>query len=382
MSWWATVWSSAMGVAFSEAQELETGAALARRSSFASPEVAPGSVTLTDPAGAWIAHIGMQQLDDGQWETLVRSIAADPQLTAAVIVGELPTELHGRAVALGCSLAPEPRDVAADCTCGGWREPCRHVGALSALVADLIAEDPWLFTMLRGRTRDQLVEAVRRIRAGQRGIALPEASDEPRGSDAGVAATPAFQASVPPLPPPLMPLRRAASPVAFRPPPADAGVRMGDLYRLVDDAAERAFSLLNGIDDDAALLIEPTHDLARLAATVIDDQNRLDELAGSSGVSADDLRRSARAWLVGGAEGVDVASGSGASAQDLSEMMATGADALAPWGTVRVSGNAATVGGMQLRVDQRGLWWRFTGDAQLGWTLSDGPSNEVSDLLD
>lgn len=371
-----------MGVAFSEAQELETGAALARRSSFASPEVAPGSVTLADPAGAWTAHIGMQQLDGGQWETLVRTIAADPQLTAAVIVGELPPELHGRALALGCSLAPEPRDVAADCTCGGWSEPCRHVGALSALVADLIAEDPWLFTMLRGRTRDQLVEAVRRVRAGQRGIALPETSDEPRGSDPGVAATPAFQASLPPLPPPLMPLRRAASSVTFRSPPADAGVRMGDLYRLVNDAAERAFFLLNGIENDAALLIEPTHDLARLAATVIDDPNRLDELAGSSGVSIDDLCRGARAWLVGGAQGVDIANGSGASAQNFPEMMAAGADALAPWGTVRLSGNTATVGGMQLRVDRLGLWWRFTSDAQLGWTLSDGPSSVVADLMD
>ena len=383
MSWWATVWSSAMGLAFADAAELGTGAALAGRSSFDPPEVSPGSVTLTDPGGAWTAHVGMQQLSDGQWETLVRTIAADPQLTAAVIVGELPSGIHGLAVALGCSLAPEPRDIGADCTCGDWRDPCRHVGALSAVVAELIADDPWLLTMLRGRTRDQLVEAVRRLRADQRGIALPDMSDEPRGVDHGIAAAAAFQAAPSPLPPPLVPLRRAAGPVAFRPPPADAGIRMGDLHRLVSDAAERASLLLNGVDDAAALLVEPTQDLARRAASMLDAHEGLDELAGSTGLSEGELQRSGHAWLVGGAAGVDIARGIDGTSEGLSELMAVGADALAERSeSVRVSGNAATAGTAQLRVDRDGQWWRFTSDPELGWILTDGPSSDPSDLLD
>ncbi len=380
MSWWATVWSSAMGLAFAEAPELASGAALARRSTFAAPEVSPGSVTLGDPGG-WTAHVGMQQLDDGQWETLVRTIAADPQLTGAVIVGDLPSDLHGRAVALGCSLAPDPRDVAADCTCGDWHDPCRHVGALLAVVADLIADDPWLLTMLRGRTRDELVEAVRRVRAAQRGVELPEASDEPRGSDPGIAASAAFQATPSLLPPALAPVRRPASPVEFRPPPADAGVGVADLHRLVVDAAERAFLLLNGTSDAAALLLDPAHDLARLASRVIDDDLRLDELAASSGQSEDDIRRCGRAWLVGGPDGVDIASGTNGPARAPADLLADGAQALEPLtGTIRVSGRTLTVGDTQLRVDIAGRWWRFTSDARLGWTLVEGPSDSPSDL--
>ena len=382
MSWWATVWSSAMGLAFAEARELETGAVLARRTTFTSIEVSPGSLTLSDPADGWTAHVGMRQLDDGQWETLLRTIAADPQLTGAVIVGELPTDLHGRAVALGCSLAPDPRDVVADCTCGDWHDPCRHVGALLSVVADLIANDPWLLTMLRGRSRDDVVEVVRRIRAGQRGIELPGTSDEPRGSDPGVAASSAFRVSPSPLPPPLAPLRRAADPVEFRPPPADAGVLMGDLHRLVTDAAERAFLLLNGTPDAAALLLEPANDLARLAAGVIDDDVRIDELAASSGLSSDDVRRRGHAWLVGGAQGVDIACGTVAATQDLSTRMAIGTAALdGLTGTVRITDHTVTVGTVQLRLDNIGQWWRFTSDDQLGWTLNEGPSSDPSDLL-
>ncbi len=264
-TWWSTVWSSAIGIAFDEPPELEAGARLARRSSFDPPEIAPGSMTLRD--GDWVAHLGLQQLDDVRWETILRTIAADPQLTAAVITGDLPVDLHGRSVALGCSLAPERRELGADCSCPDWHEPCRHVGALVVLVSELISSDPWLLTMLRGRTRDQIVEEVRSLRADLRGIDSSGSGDTARGADPGQSAAAAFRAEQAPLPPPLAPLRRAGRPVVFGSPPVDSGVTSADLERLVADAAERSFQLLSGVedaDDTAALLISPEDDRARI----------------------------------------------------------------------------------------------------------------------
>lgn len=264
-AWWSTVWTSAIGTAFAEPPELEAGARLARRSTFDPPDIAPGSMTLRD--GDWVAHLGVQRLDDERWEAIVRAIASDPQLTAAVVTGELPVDLHGRAVALGCSLAPERRELGADCSCPDWHEPCRHVGALIVLVADLILADPWLLTMLRGRTRDQIVEAVRSLRAGRRGIGPSESADTARGPDPGQPAVDAFRADRAPLPPPLPPLRRAGRPVTFGAPPMDSGVSGADLQRLVADAAERSFRLLGGVDDveeTAALLISAEEDRTRI----------------------------------------------------------------------------------------------------------------------
>lgn len=262
--WWSNVWSSAVGQAFGEPRELDAGARLARRSGMADAEVAPGSMILRDPDGAWVAQLGVRRLEDGQWHTLLHTLAADPRSAAAVITGDLPVELHGRSVALGCALTPERRDLGADCTCHDWHEPCRHVGALVAVVSEMVAVDPWLLTMLRGRTRDEIVQTVRSLRAGRLGVDTEARGDTPRGVDLGVSAAAAFDRTPDPLPGPLAGLRHPGEPVVFLPPPADSGVEMSDLQRLVADAASRAFLLLAGDTDADALLIDPAEDQERI----------------------------------------------------------------------------------------------------------------------
>lgn len=262
-AWWSSAWASAVAHAFGEPKELESGARLARRGHLDRPEVEPGSMTLRDHEAGWVAQLGVKALDAGQWENVFDELASDPRIAASVITGELPIELHGRTVAVGGSLLPDRRELGADCSCHDWHEPCRHVGALVALVADMVAADPWLLTMLRGRTRDEIVRSIRLRRASRLGIE-PEEADTTRGLDLGVGATAAFRREPGPLPSPLPGLRRPGEPVAVRPPPVDAGIEMADLERLVADAADRAFSLLAGQVDADALLIDKHEDLARI----------------------------------------------------------------------------------------------------------------------
>lgn len=375
MSWWGTVWTSGMGQVFNEAHELETGARLARRLE-ATVEMSPGSITLRDPAEAWVAHLGLRQLDDGQWETLLRTVAADPQLTAAVITGELPMELHAKAVALGCSFAPEPAEVGVDCSCPDWHEPCRHVGALIAMAAELVDNDPWLLVMLRGRSRDQVAEAVRRLRSVHRGVEWVESSDEPRGADPGVAAGAAFRTTPAPIPPPLTPLRRAAGPTAHRPPPADAGVEHGDLHRLVADAAQRAFDLLSGATTGDGLGLSVIHDVSRIAAGLEAEHPDVEALADAAAVPADELRRMALGWKLAGPTGVEAVT---SSHQPAAEQLRLASTALPG---ARVSKNTVTSGTIQLRVDLSGRWWLFAQDPELGWVIADGPVIDPSDLLE
>lgn len=375
MSWWGTVWTSGMGQVFNEAHELETGERLARRLD-AVVEMSPGSMTLRDPEEAWVAHLGLRQLDDGQWETLLRTVAADPQLTAAVITGELPMELHGKAVALGCSFAPEPTEVGADCSCPDWHEPCRHVGALIAMVAELIDNDPWLFVMLRGRSRDQVAEVVRRLRSVQRGVEWVESGDEPRGADPGVAAAAAFRTKPAPIPPPLMPLRRAAGPTAHRPPPADAGVDHGDLYRLVADAAQRAFDVLSGSAGGDGLGLSVIHDVARIAAGLEADHPDVEALADAAAVPADELRRMVLGWKLAGPTGVDAVT---SLHQAADEQLGRASNALPD---ARIFKHTVTSGTIQLRIDPSDRWWLFAQDPELGWVIADGPVTDPSDLLE
>lgn len=372
---WGSIWTSAMGQVFNEAHELETGARLARRME-QTVEMSPGSITLRDPDEKWVAHLGLRQLDDGQWETLLRTVAADPLLTAAVVTGELPLELHGKAVALGCSFAPEVADVGADCSCPDWHEPCRHVGALVTLVGAMIDADPWLFVMLRGRSRDQVGETVRRLRSANRGIEWAEAGDEPRGADPGVAASGAFRAAVAPLPAALPPLRRAAEPTAYRPPPADAGVAHGDLRRLVADAARRSFDLLSGTIDGDGLTLDPAHDVARIASGLDPDSPAIAMLGAAAELPVDELRRMGFGWDLAGPDGVDIV----ASPQPISVEQGARIAELLP--DARVTKTSVTAGSVQLRIDRSGRWWRFVRDDEFGWIIADGPTANPSELLD
>jgi len=374
MSVWGAVWASALEAVFNEAPELQTGARLARRLD-APLELSPGSITLRDTGEAWIAHVGLRQLDDGQWEALLRTVAADPLLTAAVVTGELPIELHGKAVALGCSFAPEAADVGADCSCPDWHEPCRHVGALIALVAEMIDEDPWLLVMLRGRSRDQVAETVRRLRSAQRGIEWVEAGDEPRGADPGVAAAAAFRSAPAPLPAPLVPLRRPASPTAYRPPPADAGINHGDLHRLVSDAAQRAFDLLGGAERGDGLDLDPLHDAARIASSLDPEDPAMQGLVAAVEVPAIELRLMGIGWSLAGPDGVDAV----ASPQPLTPEQVARSSAVLP--DTRVARTTVTAGPIQLRVDRSNRWWRFGRDDELGWVIADGPANDPADLI-
>lgn len=374
MSMWGAIWTSAMGQAFNEAVELETGARLARRME-QTVEMAPGSITLRDPDEKWIAQLGLRQLDDGQWETLLRTVAADPLLTAAVVTGELPIELHGKAVALGCSFAPEAADVGVDCSCPDWHEPCRHVGALIALVAEMVDADPWLLVMLRGRSRDQVGETVRRLRSANRGIEWAESGDEPRGADPGVAAAGALRASAAPIPSPLPPLRRAAEPTAYRPPPADAGVAHGDLRRLVADAAQRSFDLLGGAIDGDGLTLDPAHDAARIATSLDPDDPAIAVLAAAAELPVDELRLMGFGWDLAGPDGVDIV----ASPQPFSAEQVARATAAIP--DARAAKTSVTAGTVQLRIDRQGRWWRFVRDDEFGWIIADGPVTNPSELL-
>lgn len=373
-SWWGTVWTSALTQAFNEAIELETGARLARRLD-ASVEVAPGSMTLRDPADGWVAHLGLKQLDDGQWETLLRTVAADPQLMAAVITGELPLELHGKAVALGCSFAPEASDIGADCSCPDWHDPCRHVGALVAKVAEMIDADPWLLVMLRGRSRDDVAGTIRRLRSAQRGVEWVDEGDEPRGADPGVAAAAALRSVAKPLPSPLPPLRRAGGATAHLAPPADAGVEQAELERLVADAASRAFELLGGNDGGDGLALSVEHDLARIVAAGDLDDGAIQRMATAAGMQPDEVRRMAVGWALAGSDGVDAVC---STHEATPQQIARGAAAL---GEARPSRNSVTAGTTRLMIDEQGRWWRLTPDDQLGWTLADGPASDPVDVL-
>ena len=52
-----------------------------------------------------------------------------------------------------------------DCSCPDYSNPCKHIAAVYYLISEQFDADPFLIFTLRGRTRDQIITALRAQRA-------------------------------------------------------------------------------------------------------------------------------------------------------------------------------------------------------------------------
>ncbi len=128
-------------------------------------QIAPGSVTLRVPDGRGRSHdvvVDVPPLDESEWADVVSRTATQVRNTAALLVGRLP------AVLLEDDLL-FPSELAAHCTCSEAR-PCRHEAATHHAIATSIDREPTRLLRIRGRSLDDLLDALRSAR-GSRGSA-------------------------------------------------------------------------------------------------------------------------------------------------------------------------------------------------------------------
>jgi uncharacterized Zn finger protein len=172
--------------------------------------------------------VNVPVLDDAQWATLLDSMAAQVGHLAALLDGELPP-----AVATASNLLPGPGELGTACSCPDPIAPCEHAAAVCYRTAAALDTDPFVLLLLRGRTREEVLDALRDRR-------------QPRWSaPGGMLAREAFGRKIAPLPPVALPPRQPGEPVSLpAPPPAASGVTSQELAALAAMAARRAWELL------------------------------------------------------------------------------------------------------------------------------------------
>jgi len=107
-------------------------------------------------------------LDDSQWEKAIDALAEQAIYAAKLLAGEMPGGIEGVFQNLGFSLFPSSwKDIEFECSCPDWGTPCKHAAAIYYLVAEQLDADPFTLFHLRGRTRDQVLDALRRRWSGQ-----------------------------------------------------------------------------------------------------------------------------------------------------------------------------------------------------------------------
>jgi uncharacterized Zn finger protein len=94
------------------------------------------------------------------WDAFVVEAAREIGFVADLEAGRLPPELVEHADEVGVELLPAAGDVETACECDAWAQPCVHALALLYQLAWHVDQDPYVLLLLRGRTREWLLEAL------------------------------------------------------------------------------------------------------------------------------------------------------------------------------------------------------------------------------
>ncbi len=169
-NWWATRWIKALEKLM-DAGRLRRGRSYARRGQVLSIKETAGGVAARvqgSRRNPYKVAIEVEPLTDAQWEKVVDALTEQAIFTAQLLAGEMPANIEEAFAAAGVSLFPnEPGDLATDCSCPDWANPCKHVAATHYILGEQFDEDPFLLFRLRGRSQEQILEAMRQRRAGQ-----------------------------------------------------------------------------------------------------------------------------------------------------------------------------------------------------------------------
>jgi uncharacterized Zn finger protein len=107
----------------------------------------------------------LDPFDDEQWGYVVESMAAQAIYSAKLLAGEMPTTIESVFTTNGLSLFPFTKfDIHSNCNCPDPVNPCKHIGAVYYLLGDRFSQDPFVLFQLRGRTKAEILEALRQQR--------------------------------------------------------------------------------------------------------------------------------------------------------------------------------------------------------------------------
>lgn len=366
-TWWGRAWLAALGAAV-DPSRLQRGGAYARGGRVAALDLAPGLVSATVRGSRPVPYavtVALRAFTDDEWSRVLAAVSARAGHAAALLDGELPAALADDVAATGLSLLPERGELRYDCTCPDPAVPCKHAAAVTLLVADLLDQDPFELLLLRGRSRDDVLAAVRALRSGVETIA-PDLPPDDVDAAAAFAATPAPLPDLP-LPP--------ARPGRVAPLPGSTGAIAADLAALAADGAQRAWELLTGTGG-GGLDLTREEDLARRAVALLGTP-RLDRLAKRAGLPPRHLARRAGAWARGGREALALLDETWSPPDgDVAEAVAALGGGTHVWQN-RVSDASDS---RQLRLGRDGRWYPFRRVGTV-WELSGPPAADPAEAL-
>lgn len=166
-NWWARRWLEAL-------ERLMLGVRLARGQHYArigqivSMEEIKGGVAARVQGSRpkpYRVTIQLTPFNNKQWEKVFDILSDKAIYVAQLLAGDMPQDIEEVFNNAGVSLFPSRTiDLQMKCTCPDKITPCKHVAATHYILGDRFDEDPFLLFRMRGKSQEQIMEALRQRR--------------------------------------------------------------------------------------------------------------------------------------------------------------------------------------------------------------------------
>ena len=173
-TWWGQRWIEALAVVLhGDTRRLARGKSYARAGRTHDLIIKGGEVTakvMGSRPTPYRVTIEVAQLPASAWNKAIVGMAQQAQFAAELLAGQMPKDIAEVFRAAGTHLFPaKPADLVTSCTCPDLGDPCKHVAATHYVLGEALDRDPFLLFELRGRTKAQVLGALRLASSGDAG---------------------------------------------------------------------------------------------------------------------------------------------------------------------------------------------------------------------
>jgi uncharacterized Zn finger protein len=162
--WWGKRWIDTLE-SFHIGARLTRGKSYARKGQVSSLQIGGGSVralvqgTMRTP---YKVTIKLRAFSPEEWTKILRKLRAEPIHTVRLLNGEMPEDFEALVLQTGVPLFPgRHADLATDCSCPDYSNPCKHIAAVYYILAEALDDDPFLLLRLRGMDREQMMNMLK-----------------------------------------------------------------------------------------------------------------------------------------------------------------------------------------------------------------------------
>ncbi len=166
--WWSQRWLDLLD-SYRFKKRLERARNYARQGNVLSIEF-KGAKVLARVQGSEVepykVSLYLDPFSDEQWGYIIETMSHKVTFAAKLLAGEMPQNIEEVFTTNGLSLFPFTlSDIHSKCSCPDKANPCKHIGAVYYQLGDRFSEDPFVLFQLRGRTKEQIISDLRKLRS-------------------------------------------------------------------------------------------------------------------------------------------------------------------------------------------------------------------------